>query len=125
MALGALQQVHISVSDLDRSLAFYRDTLGIPFLFRVPGQPMAFLQAGSVRLYLGQPESPRFETHVLLYFTVADIVAEYERLVAAGVDIESPPHLVHRGDEEELWMAFFADPDDQNLAIVESRPVAV
>jgi catechol 2,3-dioxygenase-like lactoylglutathione lyase family enzyme len=62
MALGPLAQIHISVTDLDRSIAFYRDMLGIPLLFRVPGQPMAFFASGDVRLYLGIPSrraSPR------------------------------------------------------------------
>ena len=46
MALGALGQVHISVTDLDRSIPFYRDVLGIPFLFRVPGPPDGVLPGG-------------------------------------------------------------------------------
>ncbi|MFB9186685.1 VOC family protein [Dactylosporangium sucinum] len=121
MALGPVGQIHISVSDLDRSIPFYRDVLGIPFLFRVPGQPMAFFQSGDVRLYLGQPESPRFQSNVLLYFTVDDIAAEYDRLTAAGVTIDEPPHVVHRDEASELWMAFLTDPDGQNLAIMQNR----
>ena len=46
-------QLHITVSDLETSVAFYRDVLGLPHLFTVEGQPMAFFQAGAVRLYLG------------------------------------------------------------------------
>src|ERR687887_163723 len=42
MAVGPVGQIHISVSDLDRAIEFYRDVLGIPMLFRVPGQEMAF-----------------------------------------------------------------------------------
>ena len=56
MALGKLGQVHISVSDV--VVAFYRDVLGIPLMFAVPGQPMAFFASGDVRLYLGVPEAP-------------------------------------------------------------------
>ena len=55
MALGALGQVHISVTDVEASVAFYRDVLGMTHLFTVPGQPMAFFQSGEVRLYLGVP----------------------------------------------------------------------
>ena len=50
MALGALGQVHISVTDVEASVAFYRDVLGMTHLFTVPGQPMAFFQSGEVRL---------------------------------------------------------------------------
>ena len=38
------------------------------------------LRRGDVRLYLGVPESPEVRSKVVLYFTVADIDAEYERL---------------------------------------------
>lgn len=60
--LGTIGQIHISVTDVDRSVTFYRDILGIPFLFSVPGQPMAFFDCDGVRLYLGAPESEEFRS---------------------------------------------------------------
>ncbi|HEV2780777.1 MAG TPA: VOC family protein [Actinophytocola sp.] len=122
MAVGPVGQIHISVTDLDRAIGFYRDVLGIPMLFRVPGQPMAFFQSGGVRLYLGVPESPAFRSTALVYFTVEDIDAEYARLADAGVAVAEPPHVVHRDGRTELWMASFADPDGQNLALMQERP---
>jgi predicted enzyme related to lactoylglutathione lyase len=122
MPVGPVGQIHISVSDLDRAIEFYRDVLGVPMLFRVPGQPMAFFQSGDVRLYLGLPESPEFRSKVVLYFTVDDIDAEYARLCAAGVPIADPPHVVHRDGTNELWMTFFRDPDGQHLALMQERP---
>ena len=66
MALGPVGQIHISVSDIDISVAFYRDVLGIPLLFQVPQMPMAFFASGDVRLYLlGVPESPQFRSKVV------------------------------------------------------------
>jgi predicted enzyme related to lactoylglutathione lyase len=124
MAVGPVGQIHISVTDLDRSIDFYRDILGIPFLFRVPGQPMAFFQSGDVRLYLGHPESPEFHSNALLYFTVDDIDAEYTRLAAAGVSMGDPPHLINKTADNELWMTFFTDPDGQHLALMQNRPGA-
>ena len=121
MALGDLGQIHISVRDVDASVAFYRDVLGIPFLFRVPGQPMAFFQSGDVRLYLGAPESSAFASKVVVYFTVADIDAEYSRLVDAGVEFLGKPHVVHRDDSGELWMADFHDPDGHVLVLMQQR----
>jgi catechol 2,3-dioxygenase-like lactoylglutathione lyase family enzyme len=53
--LGTIGQIHVSVSDVDRAVAFYKDVLGMTFLFRVPGQPMAFFDCDGVRLYLGRP----------------------------------------------------------------------
>jgi predicted enzyme related to lactoylglutathione lyase len=120
MALGPLGQIHVSVTDLDRSVAFYRDVLGIEFLFRVPGQPMAFFSTGDVRLYLGVPESPEFTTRCLLYFRVTDIETERDRLVDAGLTVEAP-HVVHRDGVTDLWMAALTDPDDHHLVLMEER----
>jgi predicted enzyme related to lactoylglutathione lyase len=121
VALGSIGQLHISVADVDRSVAFYRDVLGIPFLFQVPGRPMAFFQCGEVRLYLGVPESPEFTSRVVVYFTVDDVDAEFGRLREAGVEFRDQPHVVHRDDRHELWMAFFADPDGNHLALMQER----
>jgi catechol 2,3-dioxygenase-like lactoylglutathione lyase family enzyme len=121
MAVGALGQVHISVRDLDRSIEFYRDMLGIKFLFRVPGQPMAFFQAGDVRLYLGTPETPEFASKCVLYFRVDDLDAEYGRLRDAGVAFLDEPHVIHRDDSGELWMVFLADPDGHQIGLMEQR----
>jgi catechol 2,3-dioxygenase-like lactoylglutathione lyase family enzyme len=64
MALGPVGQIHISVTNIDDSVAFYRDVLGIPFLFQVPNMPMAFFASGDVRLYLGVPENEEFRSRV-------------------------------------------------------------
>jgi predicted enzyme related to lactoylglutathione lyase len=122
MALGPLGQVHVSVTDVDRSVAFYRDVLGIPLLFQVPGQPMAFFRSGQVRLYLGVPESAEFTTRTVLYFWVDDLDAEHARLVAAGADVESEPRVVHRDGGTELWMAFCRDPDGHHVGLMQERP---
>jgi catechol 2,3-dioxygenase-like lactoylglutathione lyase family enzyme len=119
--LGAIGQIHVSVTDVDRSVAFYRDVLGIPFLFRVPGQSMAFFDCGGVRLYLGKPESPEFRSMPLLYFVVEDVDEAYETLAARGVEFAGPPHVVHRTESAELRMAFFTDPDGSHLAVMAER----
>lgn len=125
MALGPLSQLHISVTDLDRSIEFYRDVLQIPFLFRVPGQPMAFLQSGQVRLYLGVPETEEFRSRNVMYFSVGDVDAEQERLEALGVSFMDKPHVVHRTDETELWMTFTTDPDGHQVGLMQERPRAI
>src|SRR5262245_13676126 len=120
MALGPLAQVHVSVADIDASVAFYRDVLGIPLLFQVPGQPMAFFASGDVRLYLGKPESPEFTSRAVLYFRVDDIDAERERLVGVGLTV-GEPHVVHRDAGTELWMAGLRDPDGHHLILMCER----
>ena len=122
LAGSRIGQVHISVTDIERSVRFYRDVLGLPFLFQVPDQPMAFLDCNGTRLYLATPEEG-FHSQPLLYFTVDDIDAAHETLVASGVEFRDLPHVVHRDDSSELWMTFFADPDGCTLALMEDRAV--
>jgi predicted enzyme related to lactoylglutathione lyase len=120
MALGPVGQIHISVTDIDTSVAFYRDVLGIPLLFQVPGMPMAFFASGDVRLYLGVPERPEFRSRAVLYFTVTDIDVEYERLRDKhGLSFTGEPHVVHRDADGQLW--FTRDPDDHLIGLMQQR----
>jgi catechol 2,3-dioxygenase-like lactoylglutathione lyase family enzyme len=121
--LGTIGQIHVSVTDVDRSVAFYRDVLGVPFLFRVPGQSMAFFDCDGVRLYLGVPESEDFRSRGVLYFTVDDIDEAHLALTERGVAFRDAPHVVHRTEDAELHMAFFADPDGNNLALMSEMPI--
>jgi len=122
--LGTIGQIHLSVADVDRSVAFYRDVLGLPLLFRVPGQPMAFFDCDGVRLYLGVPETEDHRSRGMLYFTVGDIAEAHRALTDRGVAFLDAPHVVHRTEGSELHMAFFTDPDGNNLALMSEVPVA-
>ena len=126
-ALGPIAQIHVSVSDLERSVAFYRDVLGLEHLFTVPGRPMAFFDAFGVRLYLGVPEDAAFHSRPLLYYRVEDVEATFEAVVGRGAEPIHPPHLVHRemhnGVVSELWMAFVADPDGNPIGFMTERAI--
>ena len=121
--IDTLGQVALTVRDTDRSVAFYRDTLGLRFLF-APAPTLAFLMIGDVRLMLSAPEgdhAPGGST--VLYLRVPDIVAEHAALSARGVTFIDAPHLVARMPDHELWMCFFRDPDEHLLALMcERRP---
>ena len=97
-------QILIPVENLERGIAFYRDTLGLRFLFSAPPQ-MSFFQAGNVRLLVGVPEAG--QPHLrgsAVYFNVADIHAVFETLAERGVRFGAPPHLVHKTATTELQM---------------------
>ena len=124
--ITGILQIHVSVSDVERSSAFYRDVLGLRHLFTVPGQAMAFFDAGGIRLYLAVPEDERFRSRPVVYYTVADVDAAYAAVTERGAQSLSPPHSVHRDDDGELWMAFVSDPDATPVGLCERRtPVGV
>ena len=115
---GAIGQLHVTVSDFGRSVAFYRDVLGLPLLFEVPGQSMAFFDCQGVRLYLGAAEAPEFASHPLIYFRADSAREAGGELARRGVEFTSEPHVVHRQGDIELWIGFFKDPDGTTLAIM-------
>jgi methylmalonyl-CoA/ethylmalonyl-CoA epimerase len=120
--LSAIGQVAITIREIDRSVAFYRDALGIRLLFQVSG--MAFFDCGGVRLMLSGSETGETYSSIL-YFKVPDIQAAYATLSGRGVPLEGEPHLIARMPDHELWMVFFRDPDRNLLALMsEVRPPA-
>ena len=115
-------QLLIPVEDLDRAIVFYRDALGLPFLFSAPPQ-MSFFQAGPVRLLVGVREDGKAQRGSMVYFKVKDIQAAFATLSARGVPFGAAPHLVHRTPASELWLADFKDPDGNELALMSEIPV--
>ncbi len=120
IGLSTIGQILVPVRDAEHATAFYRDVLGMRFLFAFPR--MAFFDADGVRLYLSEPESPDFDGRATIYFRVNDIEAAVEQLTARGAAFGAPPHVVHRDGPVELWMAFTQDPDANNVVLMEERP---
>jgi methylmalonyl-CoA/ethylmalonyl-CoA epimerase len=116
-------QILIPVDDLDRGIAFYRDTLGLRYLFSAPPK-MSFFQSGKVRLLVGVPEDgqPR-QRGAVVYFRVPDIHAVHRTLVERGVKFVGSPTMIHRAGSTELWLAEFRDPDGNQLALMSELPV--
>ncbi len=115
--------ITLLVTDLDRSLDFYRD-LGFEELDRGAGN--AVLSSGPTRLVLRQvtgaaPISRRL-VHVNL--EVDDIQAAYERLRDSGVRFTYAPRVVNRGSKLEVWAAAFRDPDGHGVALTQWRSLA-
>jgi methylmalonyl-CoA/ethylmalonyl-CoA epimerase len=117
LELRQIGQIAIPVTDIDRAVAFYRDVLGMQFLFQAPPS-LGFFDCDGVRVMLDGPAAERAGRGSVLYFKVADIQVAYQALVDQGVDLEGEPHLVARMPDHELWMTFFRDPDQNLLALM-------
>ena len=119
--LSRIGQIAMAVEDLPRAIEFYRDVLGLRFLFEAP-PAMAFFDCGGVRLMMSLPEEKgdaagqHFAS--IIYYAVPDIQEAAAVLGGRGVQFEAAPHLVARLPHADLWMGFLRDPDGNMLAIM-------
>ena len=118
--LGTIGQIALRVSDVDRAERFYRDTLGLPLLFRYGS--LVFFDCAGVRLMLeGEHESTGKREQFCIYFRVSGIEAVVAALRLRQVYFEKEPQMIARMPDHELWMAFMHDPDGNVLALMEER----
>jgi methylmalonyl-CoA/ethylmalonyl-CoA epimerase len=116
MTLSSIGQIGMTVTDIDRAVEFYRDKLGLKFLFKA--QNMAFFDCGGIRLLLGLPEAHGETYRSIIYYKVDDIQAATAELKSRGVVFEREPGLVARMPDHDLWMAVFRDPDQNALELM-------
>ncbi|MCR6655454.1 MAG: VOC family protein [Opitutus sp.] len=120
-AITDLGQVALTVSDVARAKAFYRDVLGLTFLFDA-GPNLAFLAAGGVRLMLTTPQGAgEVGKNSALYFRTPAVDAMYRTAVERGATPEREPGLTAKMPDHELWMAFVRDPDGNLVGLMEER----
>ena len=126
-----LFEAHLSVSNLDRAIAFYRDRLGLDLAFRLDDRRVAFFWLGGRgRSMLGLWEAGSapntMQLHVAFGSTLADIVAAPQRLRESGIE----PRGFHGEPVDEpvviAWMpaaaVFFRDPDGHLLEYLAMLP---
>lgn len=119
--VGEIGQIAIVVSDVAKSTAFYRDVLGLKFLFGA-GPNLAFLQAGSVRIMLSTPQGHgEAGKNSILYFKVSDVAAVHADVVARGATNERTPQLTAKMPDHELWIGFVRDPDGNLVGLMEEK----
>jgi catechol 2,3-dioxygenase len=119
--------VHLKVSDLDRSIGFYRDVLGFELQQRM-GDQAAFLSAGGYHHHIGlntwesaggQPPPPGTTGlfHVAIRYPDRKALATaLKRVVDAGVRVDGASD---HGVSEAIY---FRDPDENGIEIYRDRP---
>lgn len=115
LALNKIGQIAVNVADLEAAVAFYRDILGMKFLFQVPG--LAFFDCDGVRLLLDELAGWQHPSSIL-YYKVDDIQGAYQTLEQQKVVFKEQPHLVAKMPDHDLWMSFFEDPSGNLLALM-------
>jgi predicted enzyme related to lactoylglutathione lyase len=115
--LSRIHQISMRVHDVDRAVRFYRDSLGLPFLFAAPPQ-LAFFNCGGIRLMLSTPEPGFDHPGSVVYFAVDDIRAAHSLLKARGVTFGSEPHKIATLADREVWLAEFQDTEGNTLALM-------
>jgi predicted enzyme related to lactoylglutathione lyase len=119
--LSEIRQIAITVSDVGTALPFYRDVLGLTFLFS-PAPTLAFLSAGSLRIMLSTPQGAGAVGHnSILYFKVTDIVAAHAAIVGRGAKNERDPQFTAKMPDHELWISFVRDPDGNLVGLMEEK----
>jgi catechol 2,3-dioxygenase-like lactoylglutathione lyase family enzyme len=104
----------LGVHDVTRSLAFYRDKLGLQVQREIPG--FAFLNAGAVTLSLSE-HAAKVRGQIAgageIAFAVEDVAAAYQALRGKGVQFTHEPRRVSPASQ----VANFDDPDGNHLSI--------
>ena len=111
----------IYVSDMDRSVRFYTETLGMKLIER-HGNHWAAVDGGpglSIGLHPAIPEVPagRPGSMAIGLFLDGGIDDAVKRLTTRGVVFEGPIK-----DDKALSLAFFSDPDGNHLYLAEMKP---
>lgn len=122
LLISRIMQLAVNVQDLPRATAFYRDVLGLPLAFEVPG--ISFFDCGGVRLMLSKAEQPELDhPSSIIYFHVDDIQSSSRALREREVTIVSGPSLIARMEDREVWIAAFRDSEENLLALMSEPPI--
>lgn len=117
VALSRIHQISMRTHDVERAVRFYRDALGLPFLFAAPPR-LAFFDCSGVRLMLSIPEPGFDHPGSVLYFAVEDIHEAHDDLKSRGVNFRSEPHKIATLADREVWLADFEDTEGNTLALM-------
>lgn len=106
----------LRVSDLDESVVFWRDRVGLDLAFA--SDEFAFFALGEVQLALNQPEvfqAQTSDTEVVI--EVDDVSVAYTSMRERGVPFEVEPRPVTSDGRRTLLAAHFRDPDGHAASV--------
>ena len=118
ITLGPIGQVSLLVRDGPRAEAFYRDVLGLRYIFTFGD--LIFFDADGLRIYLHRKDEHEWRPGSILYFLCDDIATAHAALGDRGVRFSGAPHLIYTDDDTGIqeWMAFFDDSEGNTLALM-------
>lgn len=112
--LSKIGMVMLGVTDSEKSVAFYRDQLGLKLTGQFEG--FAFFEAGGVMLILSRglvQATGKGPGATEVVFSVEHVKAAYDALRVQGVEFINEPRVISPGN----WGANFRDPDGHRLSI--------
>lgn len=112
----ALARIVVSVSDLDRSLAFYEGVLGFRATWR--GDAVVRLKSGDLELMLHQRDVEPSQRAIAVSFTVDDVDSATDAAALVGAEIVDPPDDQPWGERQSV----LTDPDGHIVCLV--RPLS-
>ncbi len=115
--LSRIHQISMRVHDVERAVRFYRDALGLPFLFAAPPR-LAFFDCHGVRPMLSTPDPGFDHPGSVVYFAVQDIHQMRDTLSSRGIAFKSEPHKIATLADREVWLADFEDSEGNTLALM-------
>jgi len=123
VGLSRIHQISMRAHDVERAARFYRDILGLPFLFAAPPR-LAFFDCNGVRLMLSTPEPGFDHPGSVVYFAVDDIRHAHDTLRSRGVVFRTEPHRIATLADREVWLADFDDTEGNTLALMSEPRLA-
>ncbi len=133
ISISSLFEAHLTVSELDRAVAFYRDQLALPLAHIFPERKVAFFWVGAPgKAMLGLWEAGtmpiNLSLHVAFQVALPFLHEAPARLQKAGIQ---PRDLAGLPTDEVIvlaWMpaasVYFRDPDNNLLEFISMLPDA-
>ena len=119
--INRIEQIHLPVKSLKAATEYYRDTLGLQFMFQASN--MAFFNVNGVRLMIGEINAPdQGPGTSIVYFNVADVRKASAELERKGIAFVGPIETVNRTPTHDLLLRIFKDPDGNHLALMGETP---